>query len=138
MADFDVMDNDGVGQIDFIEHYKGMLISTTPQAWLTARLGEPDHVGGNPSVRLMSWEEGPRHLQVRVSNQIEVIWANAGYQSQMEISLWDDDYEDYLARLNNRCTEIRQKPRNQWSVEDGLLFGQKCPMSPDARLTPGL
>jgi len=138
MANFEVMDDDRIGQIDYIEHYKGMLISTTPQAWLTARLGKPDYVGGNASIRLMTWEKGPRHLQVRVSSQVEVMWAGAGYESQMEISLWNDDYEEYLDKLNKRCAEIRQKPRNQWSVEEGLLFGQKCPMGIDAHLTPGL
>ena len=50
----------------------------------------------------------------------------------------NDDYEDYLDKLNDRCAEIRPKPRNQWSVEEELLFGQSCPMGINARLTPGL
>ena len=138
MANFDVMDNDRVGQIDFIEHYKGMVISSTPQAWLTARIGKPDQVGGTAVARLMTWHQGSRHLQVRVAGQVEVIWANAGFQSQMEISLWNDDYEDYLDKLNRRCIKIRQKPRNEWSMDESLLFGKKCPLTADARLTPGL
>jgi hypothetical protein len=60
------------------------------------------------------------------------------HESRMEISLWIDDCEDYLDMLNKRCAEIGQKPRTQWSVEEGLLFGQKCSMGLDARLTRGL
>jgi hypothetical protein len=138
MADLEVMDNDRVGQIDFMEHYMGMVISSTPQAWLTARLGEPDQVGGNAVVRLMTWNNGPQHLQVRISSRVEVMWANAGFKSQMEISLWSDDFESYLEKLNRRCAEIRSKPRNEWSVEEGLLFGQKCPLGTEAHLTAGL
>jgi hypothetical protein len=138
MAALEAMDNDRVGQIDFMEHYMGMVISSTPQAWLTARFGEPDQVGGNAGVRLMTWHDGPQHLQVRISSQLEGLWVNVGFKSQMDISLWSDDYEAYLEKLNRRCAEIRQKPRNEWSVEEGLLFGQKCPLGTEARLTAGL
>ena len=134
-----IMDNNAVGQIKYVEYYKAMVIDSTPQAWLSKRLGKPHEVSFGSGGRLLTWKDGSLRLQVMVSNQVDVLWGGAGYVSRMLIALWSKDYEEYLVRLNERCDEIRKKPRNQWSMEDATLFAQKdCPMGQGTLIVPGL
>ncbi len=138
-VELEIMDNNAVGQIKYVEYYKAMVIDSTPQAWLSDQLGQPDEVSFGSGGRLLTWKDGSRRLQVMASNQVDVLWGGAGYVSRMLVALWSEDYEEYLVRLNERCDEIRKKPRNQWSMEDAALFTQKgCPMGAGYLIVPGL
>lgn len=119
-------DDDVVGQVRYVEFYKAMLINTTPQAWLSKRLGEPDEVRLGNGGRLMTWTDGQRRLQVLATNQIEEVWRMAGYESELAISVWNEDYEAHLLDVGKRCDATVKTPRNELSMSDSLWFAQHC------------
>jgi len=127
-----------VGQVRYVEFYKAMLINTTPQAWLSQRLGDPDEVRPSQGGRLLIWHDGGRRLQVLATNQIEEAWRIAGYQSELAISVWNADYEDYLAGVDKRCDAIMQRPRAQVSMNDSVWFGTHCGLTGGSSDHPGI
>jgi len=86
----------------------------------------------------MTWRDGDRHLQVLVTSSLEVVWKGAGYEGRLIAALWDRDYEEYLDEVNAQCADLRDKPRNEWSMNDSQFFAAQCPMMPGAVKTPGL
>ncbi|QID17569.1 hypothetical protein G3580_07870 [Nitrogeniibacter mangrovi] len=133
-----VMDGGKVGQIRLVEFYKAMLVNTNPQAWLSKRLGEPDEVRAAQGGRLLTWKDGDRRLQVLATNQIENVWRFAGYESEMAISVWTEDFEDYLADVAERCDATRSKPRNEVSMSDTAWFAVNCGLAGGSKEHPGI
>jgi hypothetical protein len=60
-----------------------------------------------------------------------------GCNSQLTLALWTEDYEEYLADLNERCPEIWEKPQSEPSITDKLYLGQHCPPMPGSTKTAG-
>jgi peptidoglycan hydrolase-like protein with peptidoglycan-binding domain len=133
-----VMDDDKVGQIRLVERYKAMVVTTQPQAWLQKRLGSPDEVSAAHGGRLLTWEDGDLRLQVIATNQTDVIWRGAGYESELAISIWSEDYEDYLDDLGERCHKLLEEKRGRGSMSEAMWFATHCNLAGGAKDHTGI
>ena len=133
-----VMDDAQVGQIRYVEHYKAMVVTTQAQAWLQKTLGSPDQVGAARGGRLLTWREGDLRLQVLATNRTDTLWRGAGYESELVISLWSEDYEEYLADLDDRCQELLEEKRGTGSMSEALWFAGHCNLTGNARDHAGI
>lgn len=122
-----VLDNGNVGQIRYVEYYNAAVVNTTPQAWLTKHLGKPNNVrpAGNYG-RILTWKDGDRRMQVLATNQIEEVWRMAGFEGELAISIWNEDYEQYLVTVRERCNETRNKSRSELTMSDTTWFALNC------------
>jgi hypothetical protein len=67
------------------------------------------------------------HLKVVASNQaLDQMRAMWGFKSALEITLWSDDYTDFLAAAEKRCQELMNKPASELSVQDKMDLLQGC------------
>jgi hypothetical protein len=128
-----VMDDDRVGQIRFVEHYKAMMATTQPQAWLQKTLGTPDEIGAARGGRLLTWKDGDLRLQVLATNRTDLLWRGAGYESELVISLWTEDYAAYLADLDARCQALLEEKRGSGSMSEAMWFAGHCDLAGTAR-----
>lgn len=131
------MDNGKAGQIRFEEHFLGMSVPAQGQRHLTEQLGKPDRVQHGGGGTFMSWKDGDYRLQVFVTNQLDVFWAGAGYKSRVLLSLWNEDFEDHLQEINERCEEIKSKSRRDLSMKDSTFMMSECNLGSKGR-KPGL
>lgn len=133
-----IMDDGTLGQVHYVEYYKAMIVNTTPQAWLTKYLGEPDKVSGANGGRLLTWNQGDLHLQVLATNQIETVWRFADYEGQLTIALWSDDYEEHLADVGKRCDKLLEEKRGKGTMSESIWFGLNCGLAGGAKDHAGL
>ncbi|MBK1631684.1 hypothetical protein CKO31_13195 [Thiohalocapsa halophila] len=135
-----VMDDGTVGQLRYVEHYRAMLVNTQPQAWLHKRLGSPDGIESARGGRLLTWKDGDLRLQVLATNQTDVFWRGAGYASRLAISIWSEDYEQYLADLGERCHQLLEEKRDTGIVgmNEAMWFARHCNLSGNAKDHAGI
>jgi|GEM_PF-3991265 len=123
---FETME-DEVGKLSYTEHYTGALDIGAIQAWLIGRFGEPDAQQPTPLRFTWNWEDDGIHLQVVASNQaLDQMRAMWGFKSALEITLWSDDYTDFLAAAQEHCEELSNKPMSDLSVQDKMDLLQGC------------
>jgi hypothetical protein len=132
------MMDDKVGQIHYVEYYKAMIVSTTPQAWLTEHLGAPDKVSPAQGGRLLTWKRGDLRLQVLATNQIDQVWRFADFQGKLVISFWSEDYGEYLADLDQRCNKLLEEKRGRGNMSEAMWFGLNCDLAGSAREQAGI
>jgi len=123
---FETME-DEVGKLSYTEHYTGALDIGAIQAWLIGHFGEPDAQQPTPLRFTWNWEDDGIHLQVVASNQaLDQMRAMWGFKSALEITLWSDDYTDFLAAAQEHCEELSNKPMSDLSVQDKMDLLQGC------------
>lgn len=127
-----------VGELDLTERFKGQLEIDTVSRSLSDRFGSPDQVEAVPGGQMMTWRDGDQILQVLATNRVHNLVAYKGYRSRLSIGLWSDDYEEYLENLNQRCAELRDKPRSDLSTNEAIYLGTKCPLMPGQYKTAGV
>jgi hypothetical protein len=133
-----IMEDGKLGQIHYVEYYKAMVVSTTPQAWLTEHLGAPDKVSAANGGRLLTWKSGDLRLQVLATNQIDQVWRFANYEGQLTISLWTEDYEDHLADVAERCDKLLDEKRGRGSMSETMWFAVNCGLTGGAKEHAGI
>ena len=118
---------DEVGKLSYTEHYTGALDIVAIQNWLIGHFGKPDTQQSTPQRFTWNWEDDGMHLKVVASNhaldQMRAMW---GFKSALEITLWSDDYTDFLAAAEKRCQELMNKPASEFSVQDKMDLLQGC------------
>ena len=120
---------DQVGQIEWVEHYKAQLELAPVKRWLVERFGKADSEQAEPLGFNWTWKDGDQRVQVAASNQVDVFAASARYRSKLRIALWNEDYEDYLTKVDQRCDELRKTPRRELSMDDSIFFMKAdCPL----------
>jgi len=118
---------DEVGKLSYTEHYTGALDIVAIQNWLIGHFGKPDTQQSTPQRFTWNWEDDGMHLQVVVSNQaLDQMRAMWGFKSALEITLWSDDYTDFLAAAEKRCQELMNEPASELSVQDKMDLLQGC------------
>ncbi|MAT51971.1 MAG: hypothetical protein CMK32_12390 [Porticoccaceae bacterium] len=127
-----------VGQVIYEEFFRASVIPQSARQWLVHNLGQPDATVAVSGGTKMTWRDRDKRLQVLVTNSLEVVWKGAGYEGRLLAALWSRDYEQHLDEVNERCDDLRDKPRNAWSMNDSRYFAEECPLMPGARKTPGL
>ncbi|MCW8907124.1 MAG: hypothetical protein OQL28_07730 [Sedimenticola sp.] len=127
-----------VGELDLTERFKGPLDIDAAIQSLKERFGSPDNVEPVPGGQMMTWRDGDRILQVLATNRVHNLAAHTGYRSRLSIGLWSEDYEAYLVDLNQRCDELRDKPRSDLSMNEAVYLGTKCPLMPGQYKTAGV
>lgn len=120
---------DQVGQVEWVEHYKAQLELAPVKHWLVERFGKADSEQAEPLGFNWTWKDGDQRLQVAASNQVDVLAAAANYRSKLRIALWNEDYEDYLTEVDQRCDKLRKTPRSEFSMDDSMFFVKaECPL----------
>jgi len=120
---------DAVGQLDYTEYFRPALDTGAVEAALTERFGAPDAVESlRGSGRLMTWQRDGQGLQVFATDVLHPAVRHQGFTGRISISLWSAAYGRHLATVNRRCAELRELPREQWSMNDGQYFGANCPL----------
>jgi hypothetical protein len=136
-VELEMLENGEVGQVSFEEHYTAMVVDSQPQRILSEQLGAPTvQLGGGG--RLLTWKSGDYRLQVFATNQIEVVWRGAGYQSRLALSFWTEEFEDHLEGVNKHCAKLKDKGRNEWSINESHFFGMECNFGLGGGRKPGL
>ena len=123
---FETME-DEVGKLGYTEHYTGALDIGAIQNWLIGHFGKPDTQHSTPVRFTWNWEEDGIHLQIVASNQaLDQMRAMWGFKSALEITLWSDDYTDFLAAAQKHCQELMKKPTSDLSAQDKMDLLQGC------------
>jgi len=130
--------DDKVGQIHYVEYYKAMIVSTTPQAWLTKHIGAPDKVAPAQGGRLLTWKRGDLRLQVLATNQIDQVWRFANFEGKLVISFWNEDYEEHLADVGERCDKLLEEKRGRGNMSEAMWFGLNCGLAGGAKEHAGI
>ncbi|PWG63681.1 hypothetical protein DEM34_07325 [Spiribacter halobius] len=130
---------DAVGQLDYTEYFRPALDTAAVAAALTERFGPPDAVESlRGSGRLMTWRRDGQGLQVFATDILHAAVRHQGYTGRISISLWDEAYDRHLAGVNRRCAELRDRPQDQWSMNDGQYFSANCPLMSNAERHAGV
>jgi hypothetical protein len=137
MVEFTAVE-DAVGQIDFTDYFKAAIDPGGVQHALAERYGDPDEVQQVGGGRLMTWDDDGQLLQVLATNQVHNAVKYKGYRSRLSLALWSKDYAQHLAEVNERCSEIWDKPRNELSMNDKQYAGQNCPLMPGTKKKAGV
>jgi hypothetical protein len=137
MVEFTAVD-DAVGQIDCTDYFKAAIDPDGVQQALAERYGDPDEVQQVGGGQLMTWDDGDQLLQVLATNRVHNAVKYAGYRSRLSFALWSKDYSQHLAEVNERCSEIWDKPQNELSMNDKKYAGQHCPLMPGTKKTTGI
>lgn len=119
-----------VGEIVFTEHYTGPMDVAALRKALIEQFGSPQKTGREDGAALMQWQQGDSYLKVLAGDRIARMERSyKGYRSSVEVTLWSQDYSDYLAEAEHHCAELRNKPMSELSVNDrqALLMGCKTP-----------
>ena len=119
-----------VGEIVFTEHYTGPMDVAVLRKALSEQFGSPHKIGSEDGTTLMQWQQGDSHLQVLAGNRIaRMERSHQGYRSSVEVTLWSQEYSDYLSEAQRHCAELRNKPMSELSVNErqALLMGCKTP-----------
>jgi len=118
---------DTVGQVKFIEHYTGVINLKDPGIWLQERFGKADEFKFLGDAVVMKWKEGGMNLSVMPANRTALQYRSSrDYKSSLVITLWSDEYKDYLIAAQTRCKELRNKPAKDLSVQDKMDILQGC------------
>jgi hypothetical protein len=124
-VNFTVLTNKAVGKVSYEEVYKASLPANSVQDWVTQKLGKPETANNTAYGRVMIWKEKDLRFQVKTGG-VDVLERGAGYRSKLNLSIWNEDYEEYLAEKHKRCSRIKKQPRNELSTEDSAWFLQNC------------
>ena len=119
-----------IGEIVFTEHYTGPMDVAALSNTLSEKLGSPQKTGSEDGATLLRWQQGGNHLKVLAGDRIaRMERSHQGYRSSVEVTLWSQDYSDYLAEAERHCADLRNKPMGELSVNDrqALLMGCKTP-----------
>ena len=115
-----------------------MIVSTTPQAWLTKHIGAPDKVAPAQGGRLLTWKRGDLRLQVLATNQIDQVWRFANFEGKLVISFWNEDYEEHLADVGERCDKLLEEKRGRGNMSEAMWFGLNCGLAGGAKEHAGI
>ena len=129
MLEFSTMSGQ-VGKIVFTEHYTGPMDVTALSKALRERFGPPQKTGNEDGATLLEWRQDNINLKVLAGDRIARMERSyKGYRSSVEVTLWSQDYSEYLAEAERHCAELRNKPMSELSVNDrqALLMGCKTP-----------
>ena len=137
MVEFTTME-DAVGQIDYTDYFKAAIDPDGVQQALAERYGDPDEVQQVGGGRLMTWDDDGQLLQVLATNQVHNAVKYKGYRSRLSLALWNKDFSKHLAKINERCAEIWDKPGNELSMNDKRYAGQHCPLMPGTKKKAGI
>lgn len=122
--EFETMGNT-VGQVKYTEHFTGQMDLNEPRDWLTKKFGEPDQFKFLGNAIIMAWHDGGMSLVISPGNRTTLPFRNPQeYKSSLVVTLWSDDYQNYLAAAEKRCTELRNKP--ELSVQDKMDILNGC------------
>ncbi len=119
-----------VGEIIFTEHYTGPMNVEALREALSEQYGSPQKTGSEDGATLLQWQQGDSHLKVLAGDRIARMERSyQGYRSSVEVTLWSQDYSNYLAEAERHCAELRSRPMGELSVNDrqALLMGCKTP-----------
>jgi hypothetical protein len=115
-----------VGMIRYWEHYPGPVPVDELETHLRERFGSPDDRNVSPVSLVMNWEAGNRYLKVEAGNRVAQHMRSQGAQSSMQITLWSEDFADYLEAAESRCAMLRKKTRGQLSNEEAADLVKGC------------
>lgn len=117
-----------VGGVTFLEHFSFAIEVMPLREALSARFGRPDQERkhNDDSVELF-WQDGKRYLLIQAGNNIvNPARQSTALRSAMQISLWTQDFADYLMAAAQRCEKLRHKPVAELSVNDKQAIAAGC------------
>lgn len=116
-----------VGQVKFTEHYTGPMDLNEPRNWLMERFGKPDQFKFLGNAIIMSWNDDGMNLMVSPGNRTTLPYRSPReYKSSLVITMWSDDYKEYLIAAKKRCNELRNQPMSELSVQDKMDIMKGC------------
>jgi len=116
-----------VGQVKYTEHFTGQMDLNEPRNWLKEKFGEPDQFKFLGNAIIMAWHDGSMNLVVSPGNRTTLPFRNPReYKSSLVVTMWSDDYKDYLVAAEQRCKELRNKPESELSVQDKMDILNGC------------
>lgn len=117
-----------VGKMTYIEHFSSPIEFMPLREALITRFGKPGkEKQQNDDSLVLTWQVGKRYLQIQVGNKIVTsIRPTNALHSAMQISLWTQDFADYLTTAAQRCEKLRSKPVGELSVNDKQAIAVGC------------
>ena len=59
-------------------------------------------------------------------------------KSELAISIWSEDYENYLAELGERCHKLLEEKRDRGSISEAIWFAEHCDLAGNANDHAGI
>ncbi|EAR20624.1 hypothetical protein [Nitrococcus mobilis] len=112
-----------VGQVKYIEHFTGPIDLNGLRSRLTERFGKPEQFKFTGNGIRMTWADGGMNLVINPANSVVLERYNpysSDYKSSLIVTMWSDDYKDYLTAAEKRCEGLRNKPMSELSVQDKM------------------
>jgi peptidoglycan hydrolase-like protein with peptidoglycan-binding domain len=116
-----------VGKVIFTEHYTGAVDLKAVGEWLTERFGKPDEFEFLGAAAVMAWNDAGMNLSVTPGNRTVFPFRSAKeFRGSVVVTLWSDDYTDYLIAAEQRCKELRSRPVRDLSVDEKTEILKGC------------
>ena len=116
-----------VGELSYVEHFPGPMGTAPLKADLVGRFGKPDEEKQyGDGYMSMTWQDGDKYLRVSAGNRVTQDREFMGMRSSMEISLWHQDFADYLEDAARRCDKLRNKPVSELSINEKQAIIMNC------------
>jgi hypothetical protein len=120
---------DTVGQVQYTEHFTGVIDLNEPRNWLMERYGKPAQFKFTGDGIVMAWKADGFNLVISPANRLRLKYRNpynSGLRSSLVVTMWTDDYKQYLADAKARCQALRNKPMSELSVQDKMDMMRGC------------